>query len=465
MSEPEKKPAKVEPTMSEAPVMKDSKPEPKVTDLPAPAAANSNEAKKEPVVGVSPVIEIKDGKKEPVIAPVVVPPAAEVVPPANTNTPEAKAPEAKAPEAKPEAKVETPAPAAPAAPAPAAETSVAPAPAAPEAPAAVAAAAPAHSRKKKWLMRAFNVAAGAGVTMIAKTAAAVGMTVAGAPVWATMAGSAVAVGMAMTLFCHFGERNAAKKGGAELSPFFSKAHAKEIFTKKHANVFLKSSAFALIGSALAMGFHEGIFQDAWHRVFGGGTTPTPAPVMVPPVETGVTQPVVTQPVVPPVETVQAQPMVVTPVEVAPVVTPCLTPGEHFAQLIDGHQVSARVTNAIARAASTNAAVAAQGSKDLAFFAFNGLDGVPKDANVAVELFKQAAESGNMQAKVDLVYMQYHGLGGVPADKASALATMKSLGGARAAHFVANWGGSAKAVAAQAFSSDNIFKGMQVGCKV
>jgi hypothetical protein len=461
MSEPEKKPAKVEPTMSEAPVIKDSKPEPKVTDLPAPAAANSNDAKKEPVVGVSPVIDIKDGKKDPVIAPVVapvvVPPAAEVTPPANTNVPEVKAPEAKAPEAKaPEAKTETPAPAAPAAPA-----AEAPAPAAPEAPSAAAAVVPAHSRKKKWLMRAFNVAAGAGVTFAAKSAAVVGMTVAGAPVWATMAGSAVAVGMAMTLFCHFGERNAAKKGGAELSPFFSKAHAKEIFTKKHANVFLKSSAFALIGSALAMGFHEGIFQDAWHRVFGGGT---PAPV-VPPIETAVTQPVVTQPVVPPVETVQAQPMVVAPVEVAPVVTPCLTPGEHFAQLIDGHQVSARVTNAIARAASTNAAVAAQGSKDLAYFAFNGFDGVPKDANVAVELFKQAAESGNMQAKVDLVYMQYHGLGGVPADKASALSTMKSLGGARAAHFVANWGGSAKAVAAQAFSSENIFKGMQVGCKI
>lgn len=447
MSEPEKKPAKVEPTMSETPVIKDSKPEPKVSEIPAPPAVNSNEAKKEPVVGVSPVIEI-NAKKEPVVvpAPVVVPPAAEVTPPANTNAPEVKAPEAKAPEAA----------------APAAPVAEAPAPAAPAATTPGVEAPAAHSRKKKWLMRAFNVAAGAGVTMAAKSAAVVGMTVAGAPVWATMAGSAVAVGVAMTLFCHFGERHTAKKGGAELSPFFSKAHAKEIFTKKHANVFLKSSAFALIGSALAMGFQEGIFQDAWHRVFGGGTTP--APVVVPPVET-VTQPVVTQPVVPPVETVQAQPMVVAPIEAAPVVAPCLTAGEQFTQLIDGHQVSARVTDAIARSASTNAAVAAQGSKDLAYFAFNGFDGVPKNPNVAVELFKQAAESGNMQAKVDLVYMQYHGLGGIAADKASALSTMKSLGGARAASFVANWGGSAKAVAAQAFSSENIFKGMQIGCKV
>jgi len=456
MSEPEKKPAKVEPTMSETPVIKDSKPEPVVSNIPAPPAVNNNEAKKEPVVGVSPVVEI-EAKKEPVVvpAPVTVPPvvnvppaAAEVTPPANTNAPEVKAPEAVP--ATPATPPVTP-------PAPAAET---PAPAAPEA-AAPAAVAPApHSGKKKWLMRAFNVAAGAGVTVAAKSAAVVGMTVAGAPVWATMAGAAVAVGVAMTLFCHFGERHTAKKGGAELSAFFSKAHAKEIFTKKHANVFLKSSAFALIGSALAMGFQEGIFQEGWNKVFGGGT-PTPAPVVVPPVET-----VVTPPVVPPVETVaQPQPMmVVPPVEVAPVVAHCATAGEQFATLIDGQQVSARVTEAIARSASTNAAVAAQGTKDLAYFAFNGFDGVPKNPNVALELFKQAAESGNMQAKVDLVYMQYHGLGGVAADKTAALSTMKSLGGARAASFVASWGGSgANAVAATAFDSGSILKGLALGC--
>ena len=312
MSEPEKKPAKVEPTMSETPVIKDSKPEPKVSEIPAPPAVNSNEAKKEPVVGVSPVIEITTPKKEPVVvpAPVVVPPAAEVTPPANTNVPEVKAPEAKAPEVK-----------APEAVAPVAPVAEAPAPAV-EAPAATTPGveAPAvHSGKKKWLMRAFNVAAGAGVTMAAKSAAVVGMTVAGAPVWATMLGSAIAVGAAMTMFCHFGERHTAKKGGAELSPFFSKAHAKEIFTKKHANVFLKSSAFAIVGSALVMGFQEGWFESGWKAVFGGGT-PAPAPVVVPPVETVVTPPVetvVTQPVVPPVETVQAQPMVVAPIEVAP----------------------------------------------------------------------------------------------------------------------------------------------------
>jgi hypothetical protein len=187
--------------------------------------------------------------------------------------------------------------------------------------------------------------------------------------------------------------------------------------------------------------------------------------VLPPVETAVIPPVETV-VIPPVETVVIPPVetvIAPPVEaVVPAVVPCVTPVEQFTQLIDGHQVSAQVADAMTRAASTNAHVAAQGTKDLAYYAFNGFDGVPKDAHVANELFRQAAEAGNNQARVDLVYEQFYGKGGVTADPKAALATMKSLPGARAHHFVAEWtkalGKGASGIAAAPFEADTILKG-------
>ncbi|MDF3024296.1 MAG: hypothetical protein K0R10_1657 [Alphaproteobacteria bacterium] len=314
--------------------------------------------------------------------------------------------------------------------------------------AAPAAAAP-KSRMRGFLKGAFNVvsgmAMGAAVSAVAKTAAVVGMTIAGAPAWATILGSGVAVGIGSTLLHDALERRKLKKGGAELPAYFSLTHGKELLSKKNLKVFGLSTTFAIAGSALFLGLQSGTIQG-W---LGFVVPPVVETVVAPPVDTVVAPPVETA-VIPPVETIVAAPI-------------CLSPTEQFAALIDGHDVSARVTDAISRSASTNAHIAAQGAKDLAFFAFNGMDGVPKDASVAVELFKQAAEGGNMQAKVDLLYMQYHGLGGVTADKASALGAMQDMKGARAAMFVREWGGAGRVIEHVKFDTSTILKGMTVGC--
>jgi hypothetical protein len=340
--------------------------------------------------------------------------------------------------------------------------------------AAPAAAAP-KSRMRGFLKGAFNVvsgmAMGAAVSAVAKTAAVVGMTIAGAPAWATILGSGVAVGIGSTLLHDALERRKLKKGGAELPAYFSLTHGKELLSKKNLKVFGLSTTFAIAGSALFLGLQSGTIQG-WLGF--GPDAPAVPPVVVPPVETAVVPPVetaVVPPVVetvvaPPVDTVVAPPVetaVIPPVETIVAAPICLSPTEQFAALIDGHDVSARVTDAISRSASTNAHIAAQGAKDLAFFAFNGMDGVPKDASVAVELFKQAAEGGNMQAKVDLLYMQYHGLGGVTADKASALGAMQDMKGARAAMFVREWGGAGRVIEHVKFDTSTILKGMTVGC--
>lgn len=331
--------------------------------------------------------------------------------------------------------------------------------------AAPAAAAP-KSRMRGFLKGAFNVvsgmAMGAAVSAVAKTAAVVGMTIAGAPAWATILGSGVAVGIGSTLLHDALERRKLKKGGAELPAYFSLTHGKELLSKKNQKVFGLSTTFAIAGSALFLGLQSGTIQG-WLGF--GPDAPAVPPVVVPPVETAIIPPVETA-VVPPVETAVVPPVetaVIPPAETVVAAPVCLSPTEQFAALIDGHDVSARVTDAIARSASTNAHVAAQGAKDLAFFAFNGMDGVPKDASVAVELFKQAAEGGNMQAKVDLLYMQYHGLGGVTADKAAALGAMQDMKGARAAMFVREWGGADRVIEHVKFDTSTILKGMTVGC--
>lgn len=447
MSEPQKKPEKVEPSTGEKPEIKKDETASVTGDItPPPAAANNNEAqatppekKSEPVVGVTEGVkapERNDGKIEPVIAPAA--------------KDEAKPAEEKKPTAQVAGETILP-------PVPAAEEKSAPPVPPADKPAADTTGATAAPEEKKhhrgFLSKAFNfaasMAAGAAVTAVAKTAAVVGMTVAGAPAWATLVAAGFAVGLGATLYHDLRERHAQKKEGQTLSDYFSVAHGKELVSKKNLKVFGISTVAAMVGSALVLGFHEGVFQNLWDKVWGG-------PAVQPPVENVV---------VPPVVVAAPEPLVAPPVEtvVAPPPVACLTPMEQFSNLVQGEEVSSRVTDAMTRAASTSPAVAAQGAKDLAFFAFNGFDGVPKNPEVAVELFKQAADAGNLQAKVDLVYMQYHGLGGVAADKAAALSTMNTLPGARAAMFVEAWGGAAKAVPGAVFSTDSILKGMTVGC--
>ena len=292
-----------------------------------------------------------------------------------------------------------------------------------------------YGRGKKALSIAFNIAAGAAAAAVAKSVVAVPMAMMSAPAVATLLVSSLAVGAAMTVMCHAGQTYSAKKKGLEGPKFW---------TKQNRNTFLKSSGFALIGGALFMGFGEVV-----DKFFGPTPDVTPTPEIKPaPTPIVATPDPVPEPVT---ETIIA----------APVAAPCPTPMESFASLIDGHNVSDRVTDAIARAGSDNARVAAQGAKDLAFFAFNGFDGVPKDPTVAAGLFQQAAEAGNVQAKVDLLYMQYHGLGGVTANPSAALSAMNDIGTPRAEMFVQQWGGADKITERVAFDAKAILSGVKL----
>lgn len=316
--------------------------------------------------------------------------------------------------------------------------------------AAPAVTAPGISRKKKILSAVFNMAAGAAVTGAAKMAVVAAMSWTAAPAVATLLVSSLAVGVASASFCHLGQVRAAKKNGTLAPKFWSKATAKTA---------LKSSGFALVGGALFLGFGEHIIQN----FFGFGHHAATAPV--------VAAPVVAPHVAAPLPVEHAAPVVAAPpvsVEhVAPVVAApvhCPTPGEQFADLIKGHHVSAQVQDALHRAASSNAHVAAQGAKDLGFYAQNGIGGVPKDPHVALELFKQAADAGNAQARVDMLYLQHWGLDSVTGDKSASLSAMKDIAhNARATHFVEQWGGAGKTLPHVDFNSDTILKGVKLAC--
>lgn len=467
MSEPKNKPEREEPSIGNSADIKPTAP-----------AANGNDSKVEPVVGVTPPavsnLSVSNddtaGRKEPVM-PAVLPtaeaPKADKVEPVMPPAAAITLPAASEPAAPVNDNITAPA-AAPAAaaastPAPAASAEAPPVPPTPPADAPAAAAKP--SRMRGFLKGAFNFAVSAGMgfgaSFAIKATFGTALVAASVPAWATIGLTSALIGVSAALIADAKNRHEKKKEGQELSKYFSRAHGKELLSKRSLVTFGISTAGAVLGSVVAAGFQDGTIQNAWNNFWGNNPQPVP-PVIVPPVTETIVPPTVTEvvpPVVEPVPPTVAE-VVPPPVVVAPV---CLTPAEQFSQLIDGHDVSSRVSDAMTRAASTNPAIAAQGTKDLAFFAFNGFDGVPKDANVAVELFKQAAEGGNAQAKVDLVYMQYHGLGGIEADPKAAVATMKSLPGARAAHFVQAWGGTGKSVAKAAFSTDAIFKGMAVGC--
>lgn len=319
---------------------------------------------------------------------------------------------------------------------------------------------PKVSKKAKVLSAIFNMAVGAAATMSAKALVTTAMI--GCPPLAILLASSLAVGAVMTVACHEGQRRKLKKENGNAPDFFSKRNMKELFcNKSRGKTFLKSSLFALAGGALFLGFSEGIIQDGISKIFGWGTPtpdvipapasvevtpPAPAPVAAMPVE-----------VTPPVETI-------VPVEAIPVTpAPCVSPLEHLADTLKDHAVSDRVQNALERAHSVNPRVAAQAAKDLAYFAFNGLDGVPKDTGVALELFQKAAEAGNVQAKIDLLYMQFHGLAGITANPQAAAAAMQEIPSPRAALFVDQWAAMGQHVTDRAggFDAKAILQGVKL----
>ncbi len=268
-------------------------------------------------------------------------------------------------------------------------------------------AAPAKTYGRSKLRTAFNIAANIGVGAAATfgTKLAVGTLLASfaVPALATLVVSSVAVGAAATLACHVMQNRALKKRGEE---------KKKLFSKKNAVVFATSGGFALVGGALFLGFEEqikGFFSNAYTTV-SDLVAGKPEPVAAPIVDTAVV------PVVPTLE-------------------------DKVATAVNSANVTSEVKEAFARSASANPVAAAQGTKDLAYYSFNGIGGMPKDQTLAVELFNKAADAGNVQAKVDVAYIQYHGLAGVTADKQAALAAMSELNTAKAEMFTKAWSAS------------------------
>lgn len=332
---------------------------------------------------------------------------------------------------------------------------------------------PAPAEKKKCLSTTFNLVSmglGFAATALTKTLVAQAM-IASCPAWGILIATSCAVGLLTTAINHEKNRYKEKNTDGTAPAYFSKQNLKDIFngqnaralfSKKNGLAAAKSTAFALLGGALFLGFHEGTFQHAFHSVFGGADIAVSPSVETIPTVTPSVEQTAAAPIALPVEVpVEAPtpPVAAAPVEVLPVY--CPSPMENFSSLIEGHDVSDRVQDAMHRAASANARVAAQGAKDLAYFAFNGFDGVPKDPTVALHLFQQAADAGNVQAQIDLLYTQFHGLGGVTANPQAAVEAMQQIRSPRAAEFVAEWTGhAAKAVHGGAFDSKAILQGVK-----
>lgn len=276
-----------------------------------------------------------------------------------------------------------------------------------ETPAALEVAHPAPKKPNKWLTAAFNMASGAVVSLAIKTTVVACVTPFLSPV-VTIGVAAVAAGVASSYTRHYFENRSLKKSGQEPVKFTFKKAA-------------FGAGFGLLGAGLAAGAVE-LFQ----HFFGVDVTPAC-----------------------PEKTADIQPAA-GPVEPTPVDCPCppvKSPLDCVKDLINGGSASDRVKDAMDRVASTNPRVSAQGLKDLGYFLYNGFDGMPKDPCLAVQLLKEAAENGNIQAKVDLAYIEYHGnaAAGIEANKEAALEKMKELGSNKARWFVEQWTGGSNAV--------------------
>ena len=297
--------------------------------------------------------------------------------------------------------------------------------------------------KKMVLSAAFNMAAGAAVTAAAKTAVVATMTLATAPAVATLILSSAAVGIAAAGYGYWREQSAAKKAGLDAPKFL---------TRKTFNTFVFSGGFALAGGGLFLALEEPV-----KNVFAGLFTVKDAVADVPPVVAPTPEPVV----------VATPPVVAAPIELPPApVIECITAMERVRDIVaQTPGVSAEVADALKRAGSESARVAAQGAKDLGYFLFNGLGGIAENKAVAVELFQQAADAGNLQAKTDLLYVQYHGLtDGIAADKPTALAHMATVDNPRAESLAQAWStATTPAANAAPFDAKSIVKAVPGIC--
>ena len=300
--------------------------------------------------------------------------------------------------------------------------------------------APVAKKQKKWLTAAFNLASGMAVSLAVKTAVVTCAATIASPA-ATIFIGAAAAGVATSYLRHAIQNYHRERAGEERLKF---TYKKAAF----------GACFGMLGAGIITGldhFAPDLVSNSISSIknFFGFSSPVTCPDPQPVPDNML--PAMDEQVVPKPATVETTQTLETeidcpPCEPAPSAIDCVT------ELAKAEGVSDRVHDAISRAASGNARVSAQGVKDLGYFLFNGFDGMPKDPCLAVQLLKEAAENGNIQAKVDLAYIEYHGnaAAGIAADQDAALAKMKELGTAKARWFVEQWTGtSADSVPASA----------------
>ncbi len=262
---------------------------------------------------------------------------------------------------------------------------------------------------KKVLSAAFNMAAGAGATYVTK-AAVVAMMLSASPVAVVLA-SAVAVAVVGTGVRHLLAQRAAKKSGAQRPKFLS---------KKNAEGAAFSFIFSALGGSLFLAFEDQI--KAGVEVAKHWASAQLASLNFP---------AITWPGAP----VPTAPAANIPVVVAP--PPC-SALQAMTDIAASHSVSPAVEDALRRAGSENARIAAQGLKDLAYYTTYGFGGVPQNAALSLELAQRAAEGGNIQAREFLLFKQFHGLDGIVANRADALSGMEQISRSSARSLASAW---------------------------
>lgn len=292
-------------------------------------------------------------------------------------------------------------------------------------------ASPAPKKPRKWLTCAFNIASGMAVSLAVKTLVVTCAATIAAPT-ATVFIGAAAAGLATSYLRHTLENYQLGKAGEE----------KVKFTFKKAAM---GAGFGMLGAGIIQGldhFAPDLVSNAISSIknfFGFGPAAcieAPAAPVAPvldiapaPVDAATTTPGAT--VLP--ETIISVP--------EPTSIDCAK------LLAENPAVSDRVHDAIERTAATNPKTSAQAMKDLGFFLYNGLDGMPKDPCLAVKLLREAAELGNVQAQVDLAFIEYHGnaAAGVAANPVAALEKMQGIKTGAARQLVEQWTGTSSVV--------------------
>ncbi len=253
-----------------------------------------------------------------------------------------------------------------------------------------------------------GIAIGVGTVLTVKAALVT------APIWASVAAAAAALGVVTTKIEHVKNVHATRKAQAaagvevnsRIKDYFNvKSYAKTATSKK---TLLKASfnaAAVVVGGVIGNFVDFGIFADK--PDFEPVVAPEPPLPEPAPIEETVIETIVNQ------ENIEAA---ITPISVL----------DRVGEVLDSVTTeTSTVSEAFAAAVTGDM----QAQKDLAYFMFNGFEGVPMDKSLAAELFAGAADAGNVQAQTDVAYIQYHGLvqDVIPQDQAAALQTINELG--------------------------------------